>query len=263
METAEVIANMLTENTGRHMLDSGGAYGRNWERNQGKTLDYFLLRPKAYWGYKGEYVILDVFHFLNDRLEYDADLDAAFLEWADEEMPDVPWMAVMEEFASRWTEEENPGMAWQTINTYNNEDSLSQVLQYTQINEESGEWLWGDLYLVQIHGGCDVRGGYTRPRVFRGKHPFDEVPLGENNDFYITCTGMKTVQSETLPGFRDNPDVIYHNWQFYAGDCVDESGASCDSPLVDAEWDEDNNAPFCPKCAEHNEISHLEPYTND
>ena len=38
-ETKAVIADMLQENTGRHMLDSGGAYGRNWERNQGRDFD--------------------------------------------------------------------------------------------------------------------------------------------------------------------------------------------------------------------------------
>lgn len=32
--TERVLIAMLTENTGRHMLDSGGAYGRNWERNR-------------------------------------------------------------------------------------------------------------------------------------------------------------------------------------------------------------------------------------
>lgn len=41
MNTAEVIASMLTENTGRHMLDSGGAYGRNWERNHGRDVESF------------------------------------------------------------------------------------------------------------------------------------------------------------------------------------------------------------------------------
>lgn len=261
MNTAEVIASMLTENTGRHMLDSGGAYGRNWERNHGRDVESFLAAPKARWGYDGEYVILDVFHFLNDRLEYDAELDAAFSEWADEEMPDDGWLAVMEEFASKWTEEENSGLSWNTINTYNGEDSLSQVLQYTQINEDDGEWLWGDLYLVQIHGGCDVRGGYTRPRVFRQKDSYSECPLLENNDFSVSCTGMKTVQSETLPGFPDEPEIVYHNWQFYGNDCVDDSGASCESPLYNVEWDEDNDAPFCPECAEHDEVSHLEAYT--
>jgi hypothetical protein len=37
-ETQTVLLEMFQENTGAHMLDSGGAYGRNWERNQGKDL---------------------------------------------------------------------------------------------------------------------------------------------------------------------------------------------------------------------------------
>lgn len=32
-----LICEMLTENTGKHFLDSGGANGRNWQRNQGLT----------------------------------------------------------------------------------------------------------------------------------------------------------------------------------------------------------------------------------
>jgi len=46
MKTKEIIYNMLTENTGRHMLDSGGAYGRNWERNQVKTIEDFENEPE-------------------------------------------------------------------------------------------------------------------------------------------------------------------------------------------------------------------------
>ena len=30
---------MLIENTGKHMLDSGSAYGRNWQRNKSKTIE--------------------------------------------------------------------------------------------------------------------------------------------------------------------------------------------------------------------------------
>ena len=42
--TAEVIADMLRENTGKHFLDSGGAYGRHWERNQDRD---FSAEPYA------------------------------------------------------------------------------------------------------------------------------------------------------------------------------------------------------------------------
>src|SRR5690606_23393942 len=37
--TEEVLASMLKENTGTHMLDSGGAYGRHWQRNQGRDFE--------------------------------------------------------------------------------------------------------------------------------------------------------------------------------------------------------------------------------
>lgn len=263
-ETDKVLVEMLTENTGRSFLDSGSAYGRNWERNQGKIVEDFLSKPAASWGYSGEYVVLDVFHFLRDRLEYDAELDAAFEEWANEEMPDDHWMACMEAFAEKWTEEEHSGNSWDTVNTYNGEDSLSQVLQYVQINEEDGEWIFGDLYLVQIHGGCDVRGGYTRPRVFRGLNPYGEAPLLENNDFSVSCTGMKTVQVETLPGWEDNPEMIYHSWDFRGGECCDSDGSyiSYDySPLYNPEWDDNAEAPFCPECAEKDHASHLQVHT--
>ena len=38
-ETQKMLARMLTENTGRNILDSGDAYGRHWEKNQGITVD--------------------------------------------------------------------------------------------------------------------------------------------------------------------------------------------------------------------------------
>ena len=37
----QTIYNMLTENTGTHMLDSGGGSGRHWQRNQKKSIEDF------------------------------------------------------------------------------------------------------------------------------------------------------------------------------------------------------------------------------
>ena len=68
-------------------------------------------------------------------------------------------------------------------NTYNGEDLLSQVLQYhyatitegpdcEQAETETIQSLLASeidgraFVLLAIHGGCDVRGGYTRPRFF-------------------------------------------------------------------------------------------------
>lgn len=48
------------------------------------------------------------------------------------------------------------------MNTYNGEDLLSQTLQYTYFECDGTPYV-----LLQVHGGCDVRGGYTAPRAFR------------------------------------------------------------------------------------------------
>ena len=39
--TEQQIYNMLTENTGTHFLDSGGANGRHWQSNIKKSLEDF------------------------------------------------------------------------------------------------------------------------------------------------------------------------------------------------------------------------------
>ncbi len=53
MKIEELITAMLKENTGSHFLDSGGAYGRNWQRNQ--KVDFEENQPvtvdTAYNGY--------------------------------------------------------------------------------------------------------------------------------------------------------------------------------------------------------------------
>jgi hypothetical protein len=49
----QLLFSMFTENTGRHFLDSGGAYGRNWERNQNKAVEDFINQPSAW---------LDIYH---------------------------------------------------------------------------------------------------------------------------------------------------------------------------------------------------------
>jgi hypothetical protein len=42
-----LIYEMMQENTGTHMLDSGGAYGRNFEHNAKKTIEDFRAEPSA------------------------------------------------------------------------------------------------------------------------------------------------------------------------------------------------------------------------
>lgn len=162
-ETETALVEMLMENTGRHMLDSGGAYGRNWERNQGVD---FANQPAATVDKYGFTPTLNVFHWLRDRVAFDAEIDAqlqAFVETP--EMERECGLVCMEAFVEA-TFPEATGLYGDakpfTVNTYNSECALSQVLQFHFFEVDDTPYI-----ALQIHGGCDVRGGYTMPKVFK------------------------------------------------------------------------------------------------
>jgi len=163
--TREIIAEMLRENTGWHFLDSGDYYGRHWEANQGRQ---FENEPEAWieiWDGQ-PLVTLNVYWFLVRALEYDPAMDQAFHEFAQlPENRELPWLEVMEAFPAWITD--NPTGPYgsgkpMTVNTYNGEDLLSQVIQYVYFEIDNQGYV-----ILQIHNGCDVRGGYTKPHVFR------------------------------------------------------------------------------------------------
>lgn len=160
MNTNEKLVAMLTENTGVHFMDSGGETGRAWQRNAGRTLADFEAEPRisAEFNEYGADLSKSAFHYLADQLEYDADLTAQYLEFADnEENADTPDLPLMEEFAERF----GKPYSW---NSYNWDNLLDRVLQGVTVEDVKN----GDTYvLLQVHGGADVRGGYSRPAVFR------------------------------------------------------------------------------------------------
>jgi len=185
------IALMLVENTGVAMLDSGCAYGRNWQRNR-KVKD-FKERPvlKVEVGQRYVSFELDVFHFLVNSLAIDEEteaLDIAFEQFARNR--DGAWLVLMEDFA----EEVMPAMGYRqlsTFNTANGEDLLSQVLQGILYSKEED---WPALVHLQIHGGCDIRGGYTAPKFF-------SIP--EDSSFF-KATDLIALCGCEEPYFSDN-----------------------------------------------------------
>lgn len=168
--TEQVIFEMLTENTGAHLLDSGGAYGRNHERNRSKSLDDFRNEARTTFDVKWGDVSVSIFHHLVDKLHYESEEDSYFHAWAKDK--DDYWLQLVEDYADfrGWT------VAF-SENSYNRDSNLSQVIQYTVYS--SG------LVALQVHGGCDVRGGYTAPRIFSIDDTYDL--LMENATIY--CTG--------------------------------------------------------------------------
>jgi hypothetical protein len=181
--TANKLAEMFTENTGRHMLDSGSAYGRAWERNAGMVASDFLARPTV--RYDAEYggFELDMFHFLNERLTYVPTLTADFTAF-DADRPDDSWSDNMNEWLDMLGVPAEGGdfysdARWD-FNTYNSDNLLSGTFQGVKFGYEGNEY-----FALQIHGGCDVRGGYTAYKIFTGE--IDSL-ICDMNSAYLRCS---------------------------------------------------------------------------
>jgi hypothetical protein len=172
LNTREALHAMLTTNTGSHILDSGGAYGRNWERNASKSVDDFTSEPYSWMDPYG-CLTISLFHHLDDALHFEAGWDADYLAFthnsSDSHLEDI----------ENWIEHIGATELYND-NSYNRDSALSQVIQYSVYELNGNQYV-----ALQIHQGCDVRGGYTRPWIFLLA---DEYALSyESGSVY--CTG--------------------------------------------------------------------------
>ena len=180
--TEQVVQKMMTENTGRALCDSGGAYGRNWERNQGRNFGESKTGIIE-WYSDGPIATLSLYHWLVERLgAYRDDLTDKLHEFGKSEtMEYESWPETLR----AWTE--SRGIEQSSIigeNSYNGENVLSQVIQWWSWTEEDKDGYEFQVVALQIHGGCDVRGGYTAPRIFEVE---EEYALAMCADATIYC----------------------------------------------------------------------------
>ena len=218
MNIQETIAQMLTENTGTHFLDSGGSNGRAWQQNAGKVVADFQAQPSAtaeiyVREWQGKLVAevlpcVNIFHLLTGgALELD-DLCHEF-----NAMPVAEWGGDYNGVSlegSEWLEARGFAMCKESRggwNTYNWNAAHSQVMQGNELTLE-GEYGEEKYLLLQIHGGADVRGGYTDARLFK---------LADHADFY-------NVVSEDC-GFSDGRGEISISWH---GEWINSDGGCAD-----------------------------------
>lgn len=203
MDTKQNIYEMLTTDTGKHMLDSGGAYGRHHEKNTSKSLKDFEDEAGVEAHKDGMYTI-SVFHYLANQLMMDERciefnrLNVGCEKW-DGELDLYGVCKKAEDYLCDNFENE----IRKPFNSYNDESNLSQVIQgaYVELN--------GDFYVfLQIHQGCDVRGGYTDARLFKIDNDYGEFLAPE--DVYGTFRGKEI--SNLYDGVRlryeDNEEEI-------------------------------------------------------
>ncbi len=170
---------MLKENTGRHMLDSGGTSGRGWQRNANAD---FEKEPEVIIEYiddltdaikKGEqyddelYPTVSAHHYLTNfaGLSFDHFCDtfnATHASPAKDWDSDIYGVSVS---GQEWLKNNNfEHLEDRQVNTCNDESLLDTVLQWNQVEHE----LTGEIYvLLQTHNGADVRGGYSDAKMFK------------------------------------------------------------------------------------------------
>ena len=236
-QTEAVILEMLTENTGRNMLDSGGAYGRNWERNQALGGELLADSPAVTFGYGSPEI--SVFHYLKQHLTYAPDFDA-FWQRFDDERPNTSWGENLDEWLDTLGVPTEANDLFYSecryqINTYNLEYCLlGQTLQYVMFGVAGA-----DFVALQIHGGCDVRGGYTKPRIFRLDTSRDEFVL--NSQFAsVTCSACSVsydFSPNDVEAFTDHAD----------GDTA-KIEALTDREIAEHFWSYDTQN-VCPNCS--------------
>ena len=169
MTIEQTVFDMMTTSTGTHMLDSGGAKGRHWQRNQERSIEDFLSEPEAVLSTEYDYpeVTVSLFHKLTSGVIY---LDEFSKEF--NSLPCDNWdgdyygtsVEQCEWVLTRGGDQANKDGSFKDgWNTYNWENNFSQVLQgHDLVNDEDEDYV-----LIQIHQGADVRGGYTDAKLFR------------------------------------------------------------------------------------------------
>lgn len=210
MNIKKLVYKMLTESTGTHFLDSGGTDDRHWQRNQKKSLDDFENEPKVEideWyiddgGTKLDelYPTISIFHFITDCFELDSVCDRFNKKFN-----------VMSDYESEYNFISSDAEKWlidnefivdnQKINTYNYDNYFSQDVLYTRLKRDDDYY-----YLVSIHNGADVRGGYTDAKLF--KLPYFRDWAFESVNVYGTLDDNQI--SNTYDGFKLRVDDDEH-----------------------------------------------------
>jgi hypothetical protein len=196
MRVKDIVYSMLTENTGVHFLDSGGTDGRMWQRNAKKSIDDFEKEDEESYSFDrktgGIYRTVSVYHYLCGL-----DLDSICEEFNKLNTNPNNWDAdddkiygVSSEAWNYLTKNYSVEVKYVT-NTYNYDSDLSQILQYSSIEID------GDSYfIVQIHNGADVRGGYTDAKLFKS----DEY-CGGIHEYLYEHKDSYEIEQDILDGY--------------------------------------------------------------
>lgn len=209
--TKQLVYEMLTESTGKHFLDSGGADSRGWQRNQKKTIEDFENEEEELYQldtkYKEIQRTVSVFHYLTNNLEIDEICEEfnKIQEDSDNWDADADVYGVSRE-AFDHIDSFCDVDIHRTFNTYNGDSDLSQILQGSNltINEE-------DYILIQIHNGADARGGYTDAKLFK-------MEEGMIHEYLQEFKYSSDIEEDIVEGYINNLSDYWDDTKTYTNE---------------------------------------------
>ena len=223
------IYGLMTESTGTHFLDSGGDEGRAWQKNRKNNFD---KAPAAFFSFdpNGEcYITGNLFDILAEHLTYDEEASKAYEAFDEDVDPDhkEPWLSTMELFAEGMDSEYTSG------NSYEIESSLTGTIQWVKYTDHGGNTVW----LIQHHGGADMRGGYTCPKAFRAHD--DDTFLRALSDLNASCDCKRVdIWGPHLIDSEDGDRIEWpKHWIQYPGDGPRSVRAHCTSCMHEVQAD--------------------------
>lgn len=228
-QTAEVLAAMFTENTGVHFLDSGMVNGRQWQRLAGKTLEDFIAAPSTTINWKYECYSINAFQWLLANLTYDPLMQRRFeLIVGTTDDPHLVDIETFTDVIHDGTQYPAEGKEPTTFNSYNGETLLDSTIQGSIFSWQ------GQVYIaLQIHGGADVRGGYTAPKMFS----IDDADYWWDETIEFYCTN-----EECKDGYDNYPWGASLNLTEW----VTHDGSFVKDPWEDSEYKKEEGQ--CPAC---------------
>lgn len=247
----EVVVGMLKENTGQHMLDSGGAYGRHWQRNQ--TRD-FANEPVCFVRADGKedgsitelMVSVSLYHFMVNLLMLDEETDKVnqmFKEFSStKEMEEESW----EDCLKKYCKEQKIKYKFGHY-TYNDggECVLDQDIVYDFVESDDA-----DFVIIRVHGGWDARSGFTAPYFFKYVESDEGIFLRGMSNLFGSCSGY-TPELSIEKDLFDMP-AVYCGLKLdsYDGGFTWTDGDTCQ--LVDLDdvafYDPEEKCIRCKKC---------------
>jgi hypothetical protein len=155
----ENFKSLCRENTGGHMLDSGGHYGRHWQKDAIGEGEPVVTFPQ-------DYALINTGVFLDKMMTIDKTIQEEFEAFAEaDDQKEQAWEDTVNDFVK--------SKGWGVCtsgNTYNEENSLNQDFLYAVLAynpDDVGDWVYlgeeESVVIIRTHNGCDARGGFSMP----------------------------------------------------------------------------------------------------